>query len=124
MDLRKLKTLIDLVQQSGIAELEITEGEEKVRISRFGQGAATAPLAAPQQIVMAAPLPAQETGAEGGSGTAVSAPPELPAGQIADGRHLLPVVSAGRQGLCRGRSVDQDRRHGLHYRGDEAAERD
>ena len=36
MDLRKLKTLIDLVQQSDIAELEITEGEEKVRISRFG----------------------------------------------------------------------------------------
>jgi acetyl-CoA carboxylase biotin carboxyl carrier protein len=36
MDLRKLKTLIDLVQQSDIAELEITEGEERVRISRFG----------------------------------------------------------------------------------------
>lgn len=36
MDLRKVKTLIDLVQQSGIAELEITEGEEKVRISRSG----------------------------------------------------------------------------------------
>ena len=36
MDLRKIKTLIDLVQQSGIAELEITEGEEKVRISRHG----------------------------------------------------------------------------------------
>jgi len=34
MDLRKLKKLIDLVEQSGIAELEITEGEEKVRISR------------------------------------------------------------------------------------------
>ncbi len=34
MDLRKLKTLIELVQQSGIAELEITEGEEKVRIAR------------------------------------------------------------------------------------------
>ena len=34
VDLRKLKTLIDLVQQSGIAELEITEGEERVRISR------------------------------------------------------------------------------------------
>ena len=40
MDLRKLKTLIDLVQQSGIAELEITEGEEKVRISRFGTSVA------------------------------------------------------------------------------------
>jgi len=34
MDLRKLKKLIDLVEASGIAELEITEGEEKVRISR------------------------------------------------------------------------------------------
>src|SRR5574339_238372 len=34
MDLRKLKKLIDLVQESGIAELEVTEGEEKVRISR------------------------------------------------------------------------------------------
>lgn len=36
MDLRKIKTLIDLVQESGIAELEITEGEERVRISRHG----------------------------------------------------------------------------------------
>ena len=39
MDLRKLKTLIDLVQQSGIGEIEITEGEEKVRISRGVPGA-------------------------------------------------------------------------------------
>jgi len=37
MDLRKLKKLIDLVQESGIAELEITEGEEKVRIAKGGQ---------------------------------------------------------------------------------------
>jgi acetyl-CoA carboxylase biotin carboxyl carrier protein len=36
MDLRKLKKLIDLVQESGIAELEITEGEEKVKIVRGG----------------------------------------------------------------------------------------
>lgn len=39
MDLRKLKKLIDLVQESGIGEIEITEGEEKVRISRQGMGA-------------------------------------------------------------------------------------
>ena len=38
MDLRKLKKLIDLVQESGIAELEVTEGEEKVRISRVANG--------------------------------------------------------------------------------------
>jgi acetyl-CoA carboxylase biotin carboxyl carrier protein len=45
MDLRKLKKLIDLVQESGIAEIEITEGEEKVRIARGGAVSVT-PLAA------------------------------------------------------------------------------
>src|SRR5437764_1081623 len=53
MDLRKLKKLIDLVQESGIAELEITEGEEKVKIVKSG---AAAMLAAP--LTPAAPLPA------------------------------------------------------------------
>lgn len=46
MDLRKLKKLIDLVQESGIGEIEITEGEEKVRISR---------QLASQPMIMAAP---------------------------------------------------------------------
>lgn len=46
MDLRKLKTLIDLVSDSGIAELEITEGEGKVRIVKFSQSVQpVAPLA-------------------------------------------------------------------------------
>lgn len=40
MDLRKLKKLIDLVQESGIAELEINEGEERVRIVKGGESAA------------------------------------------------------------------------------------
>ncbi len=58
MDLRKLKSLIDLVQQSGIAELEVTEGEEKVRICRTGPTAA--PPAAPAQVyTVAAVLLAQ-----------------------------------------------------------------
>ena len=53
MDLRKLKTLIELVQESGIAELEVTEGEEKVRITRS--------VANPMQPIMqyAAPMMAQ-----------------------------------------------------------------
>jgi len=55
MDLRKLKKLIDLVEESGIAELEITEGEEKVRISRGGTQAAALPAVAP---VMGAPVAA------------------------------------------------------------------
>jgi acetyl-CoA carboxylase biotin carboxyl carrier protein len=45
MDLRKLKTLIDLVADSGIAELEVTEGEDRVRIAKFSPGPA-APAAA------------------------------------------------------------------------------
>ncbi|QQS16352.1 MAG: acetyl-CoA carboxylase biotin carboxyl carrier protein [Neisseriales bacterium] len=48
MDLRKLKTLIDLVETANISELEITEGEEKVRITR---GALAFPL--PQKVVVA-----------------------------------------------------------------------
>ncbi len=70
MDLRKLKKLIDLVQESGIGELEITEGEERVRISRTG----TAPpmvMATQGQMALAAP---------GGPAQAVpAAPPEAPA---------------------------------------------
>lgn len=57
MDLRKIKTLIDLVQQSGIAELEITEGEEKVRISRNGAPGSFMPaLMNPANIVLPADL--------------------------------------------------------------------
>ena len=50
MDLRKLKKLIDLVEESGIAEIEVTEGEEKVRITRSTVAQtvyAPAPVAAP-----------------------------------------------------------------------------
>jgi acetyl-CoA carboxylase biotin carboxyl carrier protein len=66
MDLRKLKTLIDLVQQSGIAELEITEGEEKVRISRGVPGAVVHSMPQPGTVYMTAPAmqPAAGTAAE------------------------------------------------------------
>ena len=57
MDLRKLKKLIDLVQESGIAELEITEGEEKVKIVKGGEATVT-PVAAPTPSGAAAPAPA------------------------------------------------------------------
>jgi acetyl-CoA carboxylase biotin carboxyl carrier protein len=54
MDLRKLKKLIDLVEESGIAELEITEGEEKVRISRNGTHIAAATMVVPQPLATSA----------------------------------------------------------------------
>lgn len=53
MDLRKLKKLIDLVEASGIAELEITEGEEKVRIAKSIAGAPMMMAHAPQQMMHA-----------------------------------------------------------------------
>jgi acetyl-CoA carboxylase biotin carboxyl carrier protein len=57
MDLRKLKKLIDLVQESGIAELEITEGEEKVKIVKGGEVTVTplAPAPAAAAVATAAP---------------------------------------------------------------------
>jgi len=63
MDLRKLKTLIDLVADSGIAELEITEGEGKVRIVKFSQAMQPVaytpePVAAPATVPAAAAAPA------------------------------------------------------------------
>jgi acetyl-CoA carboxylase biotin carboxyl carrier protein len=57
MDLRKLKKLIDLVQESGIAELEITEGEEKVRINRIGVPGHPGAIASPQHLPPAAQGP-------------------------------------------------------------------
>lgn len=63
MDLRKLKKLIDLVEESGIAELEVTEGEEKVRITRMTTAPAvyTAPITAP---VAAPAIASHDTPAE------------------------------------------------------------
>jgi len=54
MDLRKLKTLIELVEGSGIAELEISEGEERVRIIRTSASVLQTYAPAPQQPVIAA----------------------------------------------------------------------
>ncbi|MDP2029443.1 MAG: acetyl-CoA carboxylase biotin carboxyl carrier protein [Thiobacillus sp.] len=73
MDLRKLKKLIDLVEASGIAELEITEGEEKVRIAKSIAGAPMMMAHAPQMMhapaaAVAAPVvaaPAEDALPEG-----------------------------------------------------------
>jgi acetyl-CoA carboxylase biotin carboxyl carrier protein len=56
MDIRKVKKLIELLEESNIAELEIHEGEESVRISRTGSAGTTVMAAAPPMV--AAPVPA------------------------------------------------------------------
>ena len=59
MDIRKVKKLIELLEESGISELEISEGEESVRISRHPRMAMQAPMTMASPLVQAAPpLPA------------------------------------------------------------------
>ena len=75
MDLRKLKTLIDLVEGSGIAELEISEGEERVRITRTV-------AAAPQQAYAPAPPPAAPAAPAPAAPAAEPAKPAAPEGHV------------------------------------------
>ncbi|ENX1821504.1 acetyl-CoA carboxylase biotin carboxyl carrier protein [Neisseria gonorrhoeae] len=79
MDLRKLKKLIDLVEESGIAEIEVTEGEEKVRITRTIAAAAAPVYAAPAVTPAAAPV-------------AASAPAAAPAARDLSDAQKSPMV--------------------------------
>jgi len=83
MDLRKLKTLIELVENSGIAELELTEGEEHVRISR------TSSVAAPMQQMYAAPQQFAPAPAP------VSAAPAAPAAPAVEEGHVVKSPMVG-----------------------------
>jgi acetyl-CoA carboxylase biotin carboxyl carrier protein len=84
MDLRKLKKLIDLVQESGIAELEITEGEEKVKIVKGGEATVT-PLA---PATPGAPKPAAAASAP------AAPPPGASEAPVAEG-HVLKAPMVG-----------------------------
>ena len=83
MDLRKLKTLIDLVAESDISELEVTEGESKVRIVKSGAAAAQGQIVMmqPQGQPMAAAAPAAPAALSAAPAPAESAPAE-PAGHV------------------------------------------
>ena len=85
MDLRKLKTLIDLVAESGIAEIEVTEGEDKVRIVKHGPAPVMAPMpmhspvmapmsTAPQATAPAPTTPASAPAVEAPKGEVIKAP--------------------------------------------------
>jgi acetyl-CoA carboxylase biotin carboxyl carrier protein len=95
MDLRKLKKLIDLVQESGIAELEVTEGEEKVRI-RSG----TVPevwATPPQGVAASQPMPVPV--APGAAAPAAAAEPAAqPAGHVVKSPMVGTFYRAGSPG--------------------------
>ncbi len=84
MDLRKLKTLIELVETSGIAELEIQEGEERVRITRMPT---SAPSVAASTPVFSVPAPVAASPA-----AVAAAPPAAP--PVADG-HVVKSPMVG-----------------------------
>jgi acetyl-CoA carboxylase biotin carboxyl carrier protein len=79
MDLRKLKTLIDLVSESNVSELEITEAEGKVRIVKGGT-AVVQQVAAP--VVAAGAAPAAPAAMAAPAPAAAAAAPEAPAGHL------------------------------------------
>ena len=76
MDIRKVKKLIELLEESGIAEIEIKEGEESVRISRSSSLPAAAPMAMPAPVAAPAAAPAPVEAAA----PAAASEPAVPAG--------------------------------------------
>ncbi|MDZ7747969.1 MAG: acetyl-CoA carboxylase biotin carboxyl carrier protein [Halofilum sp. (in: g-proteobacteria)] len=81
MDIRKVKKLIELLEESGIAELEIKEGEESVRISRQGQPGGCPAAAAPAPQPAQASAPPAATGESGGEAASGGG---LPSGHVVE----------------------------------------
>jgi acetyl-CoA carboxylase biotin carboxyl carrier protein len=82
MDLRKIKKLIDLLEESNLAELEIKEGEEVVRLSRVPKGGITV-AAAPAPVHVPAPAPAAPAPAAAPAAAETAEPgSNLPAGTV------------------------------------------
>jgi acetyl-CoA carboxylase biotin carboxyl carrier protein len=84
VDLRKIKKLIDILEDSNLAELEIREGEESVRLSRMPKGSIGAAVAAPQTQVHVEPQRAPGTAASAAPAHAPATPggKELPPGHV------------------------------------------
>lgn len=82
MDLRKLKTLIDLVAESDIAELEVTEGESKVRIVKSSAIPQNQVMMVPQQGVQQFSAPAVTAAAPAPAAAAAPAAPAEPTGHV------------------------------------------
>ena len=88
MDIRKVKKLIELLEESGVAEIEISEGEESVRISRFPKGGA----AAPAPVVHYSPPPAAPAPAHTPAPASAPAAAAAPAPSKTDHTVTAPMV--------------------------------
>jgi acetyl-CoA carboxylase biotin carboxyl carrier protein len=90
MDIRKVKKLIELLEESGVAEIEISEGEESVRISRFPKGGA-----APAPVVQYAAAPAPAAPAPHYPAPAPAAAAPAPAAPAAKADHTVTAPMVG-----------------------------
>jgi acetyl-CoA carboxylase biotin carboxyl carrier protein len=84
MDLRKIKKLIDLLEESNLAEIEIKEGEESVRLARVPKGGMPALAPAVHHVAAPAPAPAMpmQSPVEAATGGAHKPHADLPAGHV------------------------------------------
>jgi acetyl-CoA carboxylase biotin carboxyl carrier protein len=95
MDIRKIKKMIELLEESGIAEIEIKEGEETLRIARVLPGQptyVTAPVAAPVAVSAVAPAPANAPSPAPSPAEATGRAGEL---RVAAGEHIVTAPMVG-----------------------------
>ena len=95
MDLRKIKKLIDLLEESNLAEIEIKEGEESVRLARVPQGSVAMAGVPMIQQVAAAPMPMQSPTEAATGGQARAAEAAAPAGQGLPDGHVIRAPMVG-----------------------------
>ena len=92
MDIRKVKKLIELLEESGIAEIEISEGEESVRISRYPAGGAHA---APIVHYAPAPMAPMQAAPAAAAPAAIAAPPAPAPAAAAKADHTVTAPMVG-----------------------------
>jgi acetyl-CoA carboxylase biotin carboxyl carrier protein len=88
MDIRKIKKLIELLEESGIAEIEIKEGEEALRISRMSTGPAVAHIPSVAALPLAAPVPAK-------AAAPAAAEAAAPGGKAKGNEHVITAPMVG-----------------------------
>jgi acetyl-CoA carboxylase biotin carboxyl carrier protein len=93
MDIRKIKKVIELLEETGVAEIEIKEGEEALRISRFG--AHVQVQNAPQPSYVPAPGPAPVTNATAAAIAGATAAAESSARSVRAGEHMVTAPMVG-----------------------------
>ncbi len=113
MDIRKIKKLIELLEESGLNEIEIKEGEESIRLSRNATSLSMAPVySAPPPLPQPAPVITAEMLPAVSAASSLAAGPD---GDGAHGGHLLPRLGPRCQAVRGSRTGGEERRYAVHH---------